>query len=157
MDKMFETTVCEALDIIKKGQQSLEHRKQMPFPEVRAFSLFAQKFSSALSEIPGAGSYHTCLLLSKRPCLLAQVILRTVSQPPVRPGQLSSERALLGSDCLSSAPWQSWGTTVSEGLDPTLAEPSLWFLLLLQPPVLFCLGSQLARHHGLLQTEHRVC
>ena len=29
MDKMFETTVCEALDIIKKGQQSLKNEGKM--------------------------------------------------------------------------------------------------------------------------------
>lgn len=133
-----------------------------PFPEVRAFRLFAHglkhRHFSLLCQRSQVLGHSTLVSFSQSTrLLLPQVILRTISQPPLRPGQLSSERALLGSDCLSSAPWQSWGMKVSEGLDPTLAEPSLCFLLLLQPPVLFCLGSQLGRHHGLLQTELRIC
>ena len=92
--------------------------------------------------------------------LPTQVTLRTTSWPllcPLRPGQLSSERALLSSGCLSSFPWQSGGRTAGEGLGPTQAEPGLWLLLLLQPPVPLCLGPQLGRHHGLLQTEFGVC
>ena len=46
---------------------------------------------------------------------------------------------------------------VGEGLGAILAEPGLWLLLLLQPPVLLCLGPQLGRHHGLLQTKLGVC